>query len=351
MRDKRSFYGLMLLVLVLAYLMLRPYLSIIFLAFMTAWAFQGVYQILFQRLGRRSYLAVGVTTTLIVVTILIPFAVFINLIVGQLIVLSRELNNFITGKTFSVDGLVMVVNSQLSQLPYLGLQVSRHDILLGLDEIGRPIANFLLDKAIRLGGSTPDMIAKSLLYVIFLVSFLPKSDQLLKYLKSLSPLPSKINDLYATRILAMTSAMFKGTLVVALVQALASTLLLWIVGVGYLFVLFVLMLFLGIIPVVGASTVMLPVGFYLLLTGSTWQGALVLIATSLVVSNLDNILRPMLVPKEAMLSPALVMVGIFGGISMFGPLGIVYGPVVMIILMTTLEVYSKYYSGQARQSS
>ena len=59
----------------------------------------------------------------------------------------------------------------------------------------------------------------------------------------------------------------------------------------------------------------------------------------LVVSNIDAVLRPKLVPKEAQLSSALVLLSLFGGVKLFGFLGVIYGPVVMIFLLTTVEVY------------
>jgi len=64
-----------------------------------------------------------------------------------------------------------------------------------------------------------------------------------------------------------------------------------------------------------------------------------------VVTNLDNFLRPILVPRDARLNPALMLLAVFAGIAMFGPWGIVIGPVLMIVIVTTIDVYLAVYKG------
>ena len=87
----------------------------------------------------------------------------------------------------------------------------------------------------------------------------------------------------------------------------------------------------------------IPAGITLVVFGSVWQGLLVLLGGLVVVSNIDTFLRPMLVPKEASLNPALVLIGALGGLRLFGFLGVIYGPVVMIFLVTTIEIYLEHY--------
>jgi hypothetical protein len=60
------------------------------------------------------------------------------------------------------------------------------------------------------------------------------------------------------------------------------------------------------------------------------------------VANIDTILRPHLIPKGAQLNPALVILSVLGGLGVMGLIGALYGPVVMILLVTSIEVYTKY---------
>jgi hypothetical protein len=61
-----------------------------------------------------------------------------------------------------------------------------------------------------------------------------------------------------------------------------------------------------------------------------------------IVSNIDTVLRPRMVPKGAYLNPALVLLSVFGGLQLMGLIGIFYGPVIMILLVTSVDVYTKY---------
>jgi predicted PurR-regulated permease PerM len=65
----------------------------------------------------------------------------------------------------------------------------------------------------------------------------------------------------------------------------------------------------------------------------------------IVVTNIDNFLRPILVPKAARLDSALMLLAVFAGIAMFGAWGIVIGPVLMIVIVTTISVYLAVYKG------
>jgi hypothetical protein len=99
---------------------------------------------------------------------------------------------------------------------------------------------------------------------------------------------------------------------------------------------------LSLVPVVGISLVAWPVGILLILNGQTWQGIFVILAFIIFVGNIDTVLRPRLVPKEAYLNPALIILSVFGGLQLMGVIGALYGPVIMILLVTCIDVYSKY---------
>lgn len=347
--NQRAFLVLMLVVLVLSFLLLRPYLSMIFLAFITALAFKPVYRSLLRLMRGYVAPAVGVTVILIYFTILIPLSLFINFAIHEAFKLSKDLNNLVSGRIVSVDVLVKNINHYLGQLPGIEYQITKTQVATALEDVARPIGNFLLEKAVALGSSTPELITRTFLFTIILVAFIPHTDKFISYLKRLSPLDDQLDDLYLRRILAMTSSMIKGSFIVATLQSLIGTIILSWAGVNYLFVLFILMILFGVLPVVGSATIMVPIGVYLLLAGNIFTGLVVIFTAIVVISNLDNVLRPMLVSKEAMINPALILLGVFGGIAKFGILGAVYGPVLMIILITTLEIYTLHYSAPSKR--
>jgi hypothetical protein len=93
---------------------------------------------------------------------------------------------------------------------------------------------------------------------------------------------------------------------------------------------------------IGVSLVAWPVGIFLILNGNVWQGIFVIVTFVVIVANIDTALRPYLIPKGAQLNPALVILSVLGGLGVMGLIGALYGPVVMILLVTSIEVYTKY---------
>ena len=103
-----------------------------------------------------------------------------------------------------------------------------------------------------------------------------------------------------------------------------------------------LAMILAILPY-GAALVGVPVGLIHLLVGNTFEGVFILLGSLTFIAALDNQIRPLLVSKDAYLNRAFVFLSVFSGIALFGFMGVVYGPLIMILFSTTLEVYLKYY--------
>jgi uncharacterized membrane protein len=82
-----------------------------------------------------------------------------------------------------------------------------------------------------------------------------------------------------------------------------------------------------------------------MLFGNVFGGIFVIAFHLIVVTNIDNFLRPILVPQAARLDSALMLLSVFAGIGMFGAFGIVIGPVLMIVIVTTISVYLAVYKG------
>jgi predicted PurR-regulated permease PerM len=137
----------------------------------------------------------------------------------------------------------------------------------------------------------------------------------------------------------MTKGMVKGQFIIAFLQGLTDASLLAAGGLSDLFFFFLILLTAFSIIPLGGGVIAIPIGVVMLLTGHVWQGLLVIIGHIIIVTNIDNVLRPKLVPKDAKLDGALTILAVFAGIKIFGFLGIVIGPVLMIIITTTVKVF------------
>jgi predicted PurR-regulated permease PerM len=195
----------------------------------------------------------------------------------------------------------------------------------------------------QIAGFVSNFLIGAVIILVIMMVMLPRfkapdRDQL----ATLVPFPPDITQLYMEKIQLMIVGMFKGTFLLAILEGLAMGLVLLVAGVPYAFLLAMVSMLLALLPMIGISLIAWPIGILLLLAGQTWQGIFVILAFVIVVANMDTALRPKLVPKGAYLNPALVMLSVFGGLSLMGFIGILYGPVIMILLVTSVEVYTKY---------
>ena len=188
--------------------------------------------------------------------------------------------------------------------------------------------------------STAEFVIHLLLWVMFVSTFLMQGPGLKKKLIKLSPLDDGLEELLWKRTRAMIDSIMLGSVVISVAQAMVGGALLVIFHVPSAFALTILMAIVGIIPYVGASAVLVVAVAVLALQGFFWQAGLLLFLTFLVVGNIDNVLRPRLVKKEIAMPDSFMLLAIIGGVSAYGVIGLIYGPVLMVWLRTFVEEYS-----------
>jgi len=135
------------------------------------------------------------------------------------------------------------------------------------------------------------------------------------------------------------ASVFSG-LVVAAVQGALGGLLFWLLGLGAPVLWGIVMAFLSLLPVLGAWIVWVPAAIYLLVIGEYVKAVVLLAVGALIISMVDNVLRPILLSGRAQMNGLLVFVSILGGIAAFGLLGIVLGPILVALATALLEFYT-----------
>ena len=181
--------------------------------------------------------------------------------------------------------------------------------------------------------------------MLFLTYYMVKDgEELVQWMKDLSTLPEDIEDRLVEEMSKTTSAVLKGHLLVALAQGVIAGLGLLIFGVpNVLFWTFVMVL-LGIIPIVGSMLIWAPAAVYLFLSGDVTSAAGLLVYGMVVVGATDNILRPLVVDESADLHPAVIIIGVLGGVTVFGAAGLFIGPIAFGALKSILKVFMQNYS-------
>jgi predicted PurR-regulated permease PerM len=175
-------------------------------------------------------------------------------------------------------------------------------------------------------------------YLLFF--FLRDRRTALQSLRSLSPLSEMEMDLLGGRVRDTIYATVYGTLAVSSVQGLLGGLMFWWLGLSAPLLWGVVMALLAVVPMVGAFVVWIPAALFLASEGS-WGKALILTLWGmLVVGTIDNLLRPILVGNRLKLHTVLAFMSVVGGLMLFGPAGLILGPVVLTITLVLLEIWT-----------
>jgi predicted PurR-regulated permease PerM len=171
-------------------------------------------------------------------------------------------------------------------------------------------------------------------------------EQLVRRMRYLSPLRQDYEDLLVSRFVLIARATVKGTVLIGLAQGTLGALTLLVFGIKSWLLWGVVMIILAVIPMVGAWLVLIPAALFQLFTGNVWQAIAILASSMLVVSNVDNVLRPRLVGKDAKLHDLLIFFSTLGGIALFGIMGFIVGPVLAALFMTIIDIYGMEFAAQ-----
>jgi len=175
-------------------------------------------------------------------------------------------------------------------------------------------------------------------YMLFY--FLRDRSAMLDTFRSLSPLSGPDMKRIFDGISDTVYATVYGTFAVSIVQGTLGGLMFWWLGLPSPVLWGVVMALLAVVPVLGAFIVWIPAAIFLLLDGSEGKALLLTIWGAVVVGGIDNLLYPMLVGSRLKMHTIIAFVSIVGGLIVFGPSGLILGPVMFTVTRILLEIWS-----------
>jgi predicted PurR-regulated permease PerM len=343
--QKRALAVVTIVSLLFAAYFLRNYFVLIVVAAVGAYLFTP----LFNWFGRRLSSSLAATCTLLaaLLAVIVPVGLLVLLAIVQISRMVTHVAGWVQRTNLSDLGntILQAINQMLARVPFLHVTVTaeslRKTIATVAQKAGEWALHFLQDTA----GSLFGAVTSAIIFLYVFVALLTNREKLLTLIRQLNPLGDEVTDLYLRKMGSMVRGTVNGQFVIALCQGVAGAASVYVAGFHQGFFIFAILLTaLSIIPL-GGGIVTIPFGIGMIFYGNIIGGAFVVAWHLLVVTNLDNFLRPILVPRDARLNPALMLLAVFAGIAMFGPWGIVIGPVLMIVIVTTIDVYLAVYKG------
>ncbi len=316
---------------------LRHFFGLIAFAAIVAFLFNPIYQRLARKFKKK-----GTAASFTLVISLLAFVIPLSLIVVATIFQIKNLLNDLSSADFSLGTLGQDAANWINSITshFSGIQpITADQIQQAISNVATEISKAFLGIITSAASGIAGFITDAIIFIYVFMNLLIFQDSLIELVKKLNPLGRSRTDTYLMKMGLMTKAMARGQFIIATVQGFTDAVLLYIAGFHDIFLfMFMILTVLSIIPL-GGGIIVIPIGIGMLLTGNIWQGLVILLGHFLIVTNEDNILRPKLVPKESYLNPALTLLSVFSGVAMFGFLGIIIGPVIMILIVSTIQMY------------
>jgi predicted PurR-regulated permease PerM len=335
--SKTVIFVLLVAAAYVAVVLIGPFLNVVAFSLVTVILFRPLYVFYERWLKGRQGLALLLTIVTIVIGVLIPVWFMLRMTVWQAHQLAADISDWSVSGHASLENLLDTVNQALGKLPFVDFELTGEFITQTLSGWVASFGTWLARQIVSLSSSLMVSIVNIFIYLMILSTLFPGWPRLLEMIKALSPLPDDLDEMYINRISLSTAGMVRLGLTSMVLQALTMTIWLAIAGAPYLFFWFLLCMILAALPI-GCSLVAFPVGIYLLLTGQTWQGLVVILGYILITANVTPILSGVLFPKGAQVDKALVLLSVFGGLVLFGLLGLCYGPLLMVFCVTTVHI-------------
>jgi len=350
LNQKRTLTVFTMMALAFGAYFLRSYILLIAVAAVLAYLFYPLY----QRLRAKMNVGLSATVTLLAATatVALPLAGVITLAFVQISQMVTSIGHWVEQTDFTAlaQRLLESANEVLARLPFMNITLTEDSVRGAVANFGQNAGEIALGATRDSVGGIASTVAGLIIFLYVFIALMTRGEKVLTLFRDLNPLGEKVSDIYLAKVGAMVSATVKGQLIIAVCQGTAGAISVYIGGIHDGFFMFVIFLTaLSFIPL-GGGIVTIPLGIGMAVFGNVVGGVFVVVFHLVVVTNIDNVLRPFLVPKSAHLHPALMLLSVFAGLKMFGFWGIVLGPVLMIVIVTTISVYLAVDKGAPLES-
>jgi len=323
--GKYTFVILLLLILYISFLIVKPLLPYIVLAFVLGSAMYPLTKRFNERIKNKTIVAF-IMILLVLVILILP----LSYTVGNLI-------NQASGVYKSFDPQIIdEISDYLSGVSGKEVDVSAY-LIKSISEI----RNYIISSIPEFIESISGMVL-GLFVMFFTLFYIVRDGETIK--KSLSDL-IPLNDEYKTKVIEeidkVTRGVINGQVLTAVIQGIVGGLGFFIFGVPNPIFWGFIMVILAIIPLLGTAMIWVPAGVIELMSGNYVSGVGILLFGAIIVGNLDNLLRPRLISGKTKVHPVVILIGFLGGLKLMGIIGFIVGPVILAILLTLIRFYNR----------
>lgn len=320
--------------LYLCWLMLKPFIGVLEWAVVLVIVFHPVHRRLANKIRYRSLSAL-VSCLLVILVVVLPLTLLTMAVAQELAKVAPHLPAQISQFMNTQAPLFGKISEWLQSR--FGIDTLRSQEFF-VEQLRRA-SEFLLAFSWSLLGNILGSIVKAFFVVFTMYYLFRDGQQIVRRLPAALPVSTQQGQAIIVRTQEVVSASVYGVVTIATLQGLLAGFAFWLLGVPSPLLWAVVMTFVCMIPIAGSFLVWLPLSIYLIASGHWIKASLLIVWGAFVVSTIDNFLRPRLIKNQTKLHELFIFFSVLGGISVFGLLGLVLGPVVLAITFGLLQTF------------
>jgi len=323
-------------VVVLVFFVFRPFLYATLLAILIATIFSPLYRKILTLVQGNRGLAALLTILLVIIILIIPIIFLTTQIIQEATQLYQYLLSDTGVSAFSTSmDMVLERVGKFMPVPTESSLDIHYYIKQGLD--------WLLPRLTSLVSNIARMVVNIFIFLIAMYYLFKDGPKLKKAVMSLSPLQDIHDEEIFNKLTLAINTVIKGNLIVALIQGAMAALGFYLFGVPNPVLWGAIATIAAVIPGFGTALVVAPVILFLFFRGETSSAVGLFVWGLTAVGLIDNLLGPKLVGRGVKIHPFLILLSILGGLVLFGPLGFLFGPLVLSLFFALSEIYSTIY--------
>ena len=333
--------------------MVSSFLMALFMAAITAGLCQPIYVRLVALLRGRTVLASAILVLVFIILGLGPFLMLLGVVVSQAVEVTQEIRPWIESQIANPDRFTMWAKDLpfWDWLPVDSVLPDRQKVIQASGEFVQGAGSLVVNGLAAAGRLTIRAVLQLFIFLYGLFFFLFSGRETLERILYLMPLDAEDEDRLIGRFLSVTRATLKGSILIGGVQGALAGIGFGFAGIPGAAFWGTIVVVLSVIPGLGAPVVWIPACLWLLSTGAAAEAGILAGWCALVVGSIDNVLRPRLVGSDAKMSDIMILISTLGGLSLFGPVGFIVGPIVAALFVTLWDVYGRAFAASLPATS
>jgi predicted PurR-regulated permease PerM len=345
--DNIVFY-LLVIFTILSFMILQPFI----IAAVSGIVFGIILKPVYERTNKKiknEIISSFITTLLMVIIIAVPFIIMLNSVIAEAKPLVSNAKMIIDSDTFFPQECIDDKSFICGAIELISTLAEDEIIKKYTVQIIERSGNYVIQMSSSFILSLPDRLLHFFITLFIMFFYLLDGEKLFKEILKCLPVDKKVMNTLKNSINNSVYGVIYGSLVIAFIQGALGALGFWIFGVSNSPILWgLVMSFAALIPFVGAAGIWAPFGIIsLLFNMSTGDNYGIIMSISfilygfLVVSTIDNILKPKIIGGSAKIHPVFVLLGVLGGIKVMGFIGIIIGPIILGLFIELIRLFTQ----------